>query len=193
MKSRRGQAHVRISRPCRSAEQSRLKPKRKWSSRRCERRRTAGSARVSRRFNRTGGGMLITAYGPAGRPASQPHSFFFPIEKRCRFASYQRADLSFSSFIYSCTGIRFVSPLLLGLLGLLGSVGSLGPRQPGITNTKTRKPSRCLTSPNRERENGTRLSSPPAKFDFILQPFSFFLFIFGNPPFCSTKWKQIPR
>jgi hypothetical protein len=152
MKSRRGQAHVRISRPCRSAEQSRLKPKRKWSSRRCERRRTAGSARVSRRFNRTGGGMLITAYGPAGRPASQPHSFFFPIEKRCRFASYQRADLSFSSFIYSCTGIRFVSPLLLGLLGLLGSVGSLGPRQPGITNTKTRKPSRCLTSPNRKRE-----------------------------------------
>lgn len=154
MKSRRGQAHVRISRPCRSAEQSRLKPKR-WSSLLVETiraaaadRQCASSSTIQPNWRRNVDHGLW-----AGRPASQPAAqFLIPIEKRCRFASYQRADLSFSSFIYSCTGIRFVSPLLLGLLGLLGSVGSLGPRQPGIRHKNKKTVEMFDESKQRERE-----------------------------------------
>lgn len=113
--------------------------------------RPAGSARVSRRFNRTGGGMLITAYGPVGRPASRTVSSF-PSKNG---AGSHRINGPICHFLHLFIHVQELDlyPLCsLGFFELLGSVGSLGPRQPGIRHKNKKTVEMFDESKHRERE-----------------------------------------
>lgn len=117
--------------------------------------------------------MLITAYGPAGRPASHTVSSF-PSKNG---AGSHRINGPICLFLHLFIHVQELDlyPLCsLGSFELLGSVGSLGPRQPGIRHKNKKTVEMFDESKQRERERHKIIITarqiwfyPPTLFSFV--------------------------